>query len=123
MSLKGNQVSSKGTGSAGIRAENLHQFSTDLIFSLWFKVSDREYSAENRDEIKIIFFFLCDLRQVILTSKINMILCYLASSCRITSTFSVCVPRCSAMSPSITCGKRFGKVCGAGIKIILQRTL
>lgn len=49
MSLKGNQVSSKGTGNAGIRADKLYQFSTDLFFSLWFKMSDTEYSGGNPD--------------------------------------------------------------------------
>lgn len=109
MSLKGNQISSKGTGNAGITDEKLHQFSTDLIFSLWFMLSDRGNSTENHDEIKMIIFFQCDLRQVTLISKIKMILWYLASSCRVTSMLSVCGQRYSARSASITVGNALGR--------------
>lgn len=93
------------------------------FFSLWFSLTDRGNSTENHDEIKMIIFFHCDLRQPTLISKIKMMLCYLASSCRVTSMLSVCVQRYSARSASITHGKCFGKSCGTGIQTILKRTL
>lgn len=43
MSLKGNQISSKGTGNAGITHEKLYQSSTDLnFFPLIYAVRQRE---------------------------------------------------------------------------------